>query len=188
LKNILLALLLFNWACGEKSPTSAVYQESKRSALKPAVKGIDQAGLPQFSEEDRCPVCGMKILKHSKFASAIELKDGSAYYFCGTGCMIKSWLHPEIFIGQEKSQLKRALAPEYFRGRYIDALSARWVAGSDIIGPMGPALVPLKDEADLKVFQERHGGKHLFRLGELDDQRWASIIGERVKARPPQIK
>lgn len=163
-------------------------KEEPKAAPKVAAaqKGLDAAGGMQISAGDRCPVCGMRVEMHKKFASAIELEDGKAYYFCGTGCMIKSWLHPEVFIGSAKAQLKRAVAPEYFAGKYVDALTARWVAGSDVVGPMGPALVPLKDDADLATFKKRHGGKTTFKLAELDDAKWEAITGKKATMRPPK--
>jgi copper chaperone NosL len=162
--------------------------DHNKAQVTAAQKGLDKNGAMQISEADRCPVCGMRIAKHKKFASAIELSSGEAYYFCGTGCLIKSWLHPEIFIGKPKSALERAVTPEYFGGKYIDALSARWVAGSDVVGPMGPALVPLKNDADLATFKKRHGGKTVFRLGELTDATFKAITGKDVTKRPPKKK
>lgn len=168
-------------------PMAAKPALAKAPKVKPAAKALDGEGRMQFSEGDRCPVCGMAVSKHKKFASAIELKDGKAYYFCGTGCMIKSWLHPEVFIASSKEQLKRAVTPEYFAGKYVDALAARWVAGSDVVGPMGPALVPLKDDADLATFKKRHGGKATFKLGELDDATWEAITGKKATMRPRKM-
>lgn len=165
----------------------AAKPSAKKPALvKPAAQGLDGEGRMQISEGDRCPVCGMRVAKHKKFASAIELDDGTAYYFCGTGCMIKSWMHPEIFVGRDKTTLGRAVTPEYFGGEYVDALSVRWVAGSDVVGPMGPALVPLKDDADLRTFEKRHGGKTRFRLADMDDAKWKAIMGKDATMRPPQ--
>lgn len=152
--------------------------------LAPAAKGLTAQGALQLSESDRCPVCGMRPAKHPKFASAIVTKQGQTYYFCGTGCLIKGWLHPEIFLGRFKTTLARAVTPEYFGGKPIDALSARWVAGSDVVGPMGRAVVPLKDDADVAVFKKRHGGKTVFRLGELTDAKWLAITGKKATMRP----
>lgn len=149
-------------------------------AVKPGLHSLDTDGKMQISPEDRCPVCGMIVAKHQKFASAIELVDHTTYYFCGTGCMIRTWMHPEIFLIVSKSKLKRPVVRDYFTGREMDAREALWVAGSDIIGPMGPALVPLKGEKDLKVFMQRHGGKKQFRLHELNDDSWYAITGKKA--------
>jgi ABC-type lipoprotein release transport system permease subunit/YHS domain-containing protein len=90
---------------------------------KAAVLGLGDDGTLRVSPGDRCPVCAVEIAKHGKFASAIELHDGTTYYFCGTGCMMKSWLHPEVFLGQNREQLERAVTPEYFGGTVCVATS-----------------------------------------------------------------
>jgi nitrous oxide reductase accessory protein NosL len=132
----------------------------------------------QLSPGDRCPVCGMKVINYAKFAGAIQLTDGITFYFCSAGCLIRTWLHPEIFIARAKAQLKTAVIQEYFSGQMLDARSVIWVAGSDVIGPMGPAIVPLRDEASLKIFINRHGGRETFLLDEMNDERWFAVTGK----------
>jgi nitrous oxide reductase accessory protein NosL len=122
----------------------------------------------------------MKVKNHPKFACGIELKDGGTFYFCGTGCMIRFWLHPESFLGVERQELQRAVVQDYFEGQHVDALSVIWVAGSDVVGPMGPALVPVRNERELDVFRQRHGGTISFRLADLDDDKWESITGKKA--------
>jgi len=134
----------------------------------------------QVSSEDRCPVCGMRVIKHPRFACAIQLKDHTTYYFCGTGCMIRAWMHPEVFLGAEKSRLQRAVVQDYFTGAHVSALDVVWVAGSDVVGPMGPALVPLKSADDAAVFMRRHGGKTTFRLSDMNDTTWQQLTGKKA--------
>jgi copper chaperone NosL len=169
-------------------PTAAKAPGARVSKVKSAAKGLDPQGQMQFSASDRCPVCGMDVGPHRKLASAIALDDGVTYHFCGTGCMIKTWLHPEVFIDTDKARVKRAVTREYFAGEHVDALTAHWVAGSDVVGPMGPALVALKDAPDLKTFKERHGGKTTFSLATLDDAAWEAIRGKKPPMRPSKTK
>ena len=146
----------------------------------PGLKALDAEGRMHISQQDRCPVCAMMPAKHAKFASAIQLKSGETYYFCGTGCMIRTWMHPEVFLNVPADKLERCVVPAYFSGEQIDGLSAFWVAGSDVVGPMGPALVPLKSADGVDAFRERHGGSVVFKMGELDDQRWEEITGKKA--------
>lgn len=147
---------------------------------KPGLQDLDDLGNMRISEEDRCPVCAMRVARHPKSSCAIQLKDDSTYYFCGTGCMIRTWLHPEVFLGARPEDVKIAVVQDYFTGDRFDAATAVWVAGSDVMGPMGPALVPLKDEGGLQTFMKRHGGKTVFRLQELDDNKWREITGKKA--------
>jgi len=127
----------------------------------------------------------MQVQSHPKFACAIELNGGETFYFCATGCMIRAWIHPEAFLKVEKATLKRCVVQDYFTGEHVDGLEVVWVAGSDVVGPMGPALVPLKTEKDVQAFRQRHGGKITFRLSEIDDGSWERITGKKaIPAKP----
>jgi copper chaperone NosL len=150
------------------------------SGAKPGLKPLDENGRMQISDQDRCPVCAMKVNAHKKFSSAIQLAGGETFYFCGTGCMIRSWLHPEIFLNASKSKLKKSVVQDYFSGQHVDGLAVYWVAGSDVVGPMGPALVPILDEGQVEIFKHRHGGKAVFRLGEMTDENWQQLTGKKA--------
>ena len=183
-RQLMLAVFLIASLSGCQGERASSPQEKNSRGPASAATGLDGAGQMRISESDRCPVCAMRPHKHPKFASAIELKDGRTFYFCGTGCMIRSYRHPEVFLGTSQAQITKAVARDYFSGDPIDALNAVWVAGSDVIGPMGPALVPLKSAAGAADFRKRHGGKHTFQLAELDDEKWFAITGK--PAVPPQ--
>jgi nitrous oxide reductase accessory protein NosL len=122
----------------------------------------------------------MKVSAHKKFSCAIQLTGGETFYFCGTGCMIRSWMHPEIFLNVSKPELKKSVVQDYFSGEQVDGLAVSWVAGSDVVGPMGPALVPIIDNGQVAVFKHRHGGKAVFRLGEMTDQKWQNLTGKKA--------
>lgn len=169
-----MVLFLFQAACQDsKSPSGA--------GPMPALKGLDAAGRMQIGKEDRCPVCAMPVADHEAFSAAIVLKDGAAFYFCAAGCMMRAWLHPEIHLGREKNALARTVVRDYFSGDFVDGSQVLWVSGSDVVGPMGPALVPLKDSSELAAFRRRHGGKEVFRLGDLNDENWEKLTGKRTK-------
>ena len=158
----------------------ALWTAQAGSGATPGLKPLDKHGRMQISDQDRCPVCAMKVDAHKKFSSAIQLANGETFYFCGTGCMIRSWLHPEIFLNAYKSQLKKSVVQDYFTGKQVDGLAVHWVAGSDVVGPMGPALVPILDESQLEIFKKRHGGKAVFRLGEMTDEKWQQMTGKKA--------
>jgi nitrous oxide reductase accessory protein NosL len=144
------------------------------------VKPLDQNGRMQISPADRCPVCGMKVIRYPKFASAIQLRNRATFYFCSTGCMIRSWMHPEIYLAATAAERKLPVVQEYFTGREVDARNVIFVFGSDVIGPMGPALVPVLDENYLKVFKQRHGAKSQFLLNDMNDDKWFEMTGRKI--------
>lgn len=153
---------------------------------RPGALPLDENHQMRISPEDRCPLCAMKAIKYPRFSCAIQLTDGRTFYFCSAGCLIRAWLHPEYFLGVPTDALRLAVVREYFSGEQMDAAALRWVAGSDVVGPMGPAVVPLRDEARfLEAFQRRHGGSASFRLPELTDAQWETISGRRVLPAAP---
>ena len=91
--------------------------------------------------------------------------------------MIRTWLHPEIFLGAPKTALDLPVVKEYVTGKPVDARKIVWVSGSDVAGPMGPVPVPVSEGAALDDFRKRHGGTTVFRLEELDDDQWQEITG-----------
>jgi nitrous oxide reductase accessory protein NosL len=154
--------------------------DDQKARPQPGLKPLDESGAMQISSQDRCPVCAMQVSKYKKFACAIQFIDDRTYYFCGTGCMIRSWMHPEIFLGAAKEEINRTVVQDYFTGEQVAGESVYWVAGSDVIGPMGPALVPLENEQHLTVFKKRHGAKTVFRLSEMTDEKWRQLTGKQA--------
>jgi len=176
IKHVILLVGLFGFSILHFS----VLADDTNAGPQPGLKPLDESGAMQISDQDRCPVCAMQVSKHKKFACAVQLMNGSTFYFCGSGCMIRSWLHPDIFLGAAKEELKRSVVQDYFTGEQVPGRSVYWVAGSDVIGPMGPALVPLKNEQDLDVFKKRHGAKAVFRLSEMTDEKWLQLTGKKA--------
>ena len=176
IKRVILFVIIFGFSIFHFPVLADDSKTGPHSGLKP----LDESGAMQISIQDRCPVCAMQVSKHKKFACAVQLMNGSTFYFCGAGCMIRSWIHPEIFLGATKEELKRSVVQDYFSGEQVPGRSVYWVAGSDVIGPMGPALVPLKDEQHLDVFKKRHGAKAVFRLSEMTDEKWQQVTGKKA--------
>jgi len=71
---------------------------------------------------------------------------------------------------------------DYFTGQPIDGRTATWVAGSDVVGPMGPAIIALGDAAQLANFKNRHGGKTVFTFDQVDDALWKTISRRELPA------
>ena len=149
----------------------------------PGQTALDPEGNMHIADTDRCPVCAMLPARYPRFAAAIQLQDGRTYYFCSPGCMLNAWLNPEIFLETNTEALKRPVALEYLDGHTVDARKVFWVSGSDVVGPMGPALIPLKDSTHLQAFRSRHGGEHIFRLEELNHGNWEALTGKRPAGR-----
>jgi nitrous oxide reductase accessory protein NosL len=161
------------------TPLSVWVTGACASGPLPGTIPLDKSGQMHFSKQDRCPVCGMRIIKYARFACAIQLKDKDTFYFCGASCLLKTWLRPDLFLGKPARELFKPVIQEYFSGKQMDARNVIWISGSNVIGPMGPALVPLQDEKHLQAFKKRHGGKHVFKLEDLNEKTWQIITGNK---------
>jgi len=167
-----MVLVMLAMTCGITGPILA-------GGPVPGRLGLGAGGEMQISAEDRCPVCAMLPIRYPRFAAAIALSDGRTYYFCSPGCMVNAWLHPDIFLGSPTARLERPVVRAYLSGETVDAREVFLVSGSDVVGPMGPALVPLKDRVHLDAFRKRHGAQAVFRLDELTHDNWQTLTGKR---------
>jgi nitrous oxide reductase accessory protein NosL len=151
---------------------------------RPAVQSISADGRLNLGKSDRCPVCAMFPYRYPQTAAGMTLKNNTTFYFCSNGCLLRSWLRPTVYLGRHRSAIDRLVARDYFCGAPVDGCAALWVAGSDVIGPMGPAIVALGYANQLEAFRKRHGGSAVFTLDELDDNLWRRIH----KAEQPETK
>jgi copper chaperone NosL len=148
-----------------------------------ALKSLSADGQMTLSESDRCPVCAMFPARRPQTAAAMTLKSGETYYFCGNGCLLRTWLRPTVYLNQPRVAIDRLVVRDYFSGQPIDGRTATWVAGSDVVGPMGPAIIALGDAAQLEIFKTRHGGKTVFTLDQVDDALWKKISRRELPAK-----
>ena len=60
-----------------------------------------------LSESDRCPVCAMFPARRPQTAAAMTLKSGETFYFCGNGCLLRTWLRPSVYLGRSQAEIDR---------------------------------------------------------------------------------
>lgn len=124
--------------------------------------------------EDQCPVCGMTIQEHAKFAASIELKTGEHFFTCGPGCMVRCWVSTEHYLGHPQQAIARMQVQEFFSGRIMDVDNVVFIVGSDFIGPMGRTIAPV-DPKHETTYLKRHGGDQVIQLKSLDKEKWEAI-------------
>jgi copper chaperone NosL len=121
--------------------------------------------------DDRCAVCGMFVEKYHPWVATIVFADGGQVFFDGPKDLFRFLLDPEKFKVQDRA-ISGVFVTDYYRVRFIDAKSAFFVAGSDVMGPMGGELVPLEKRDDAETFALDHGGQEVL---EFDDVTLAKI-------------
>ena len=132
--------------------------------------------VPSPSRSDTCPVCGMFVAKYSEWAATVLYDDGHAHHFDGAKDLFKYLLDlPRYAPGHRVEQISAIAVTEYYGLKRIDARSAWYVIGSDVLGPMGHELVPLASEADAQAFLQDHQGGEIVRFADITLQMLADL-------------
>lgn len=126
---------------------------------------------PVVKETDRCPVCGMFVYKYSKWVARIVFGDGSAYFYDGAKDMFKHIFNvPKYTPGNSAEAITGIHVTDYYDVELIEARSAYYVIGSDVLGPMGYELLPLKDLKSAQEFLQDHKGKSILRFQDVTEE------------------
>jgi copper chaperone NosL len=129
------------------------------------------AGLDTFPDpkaRDLCPVCGMVVSKYPPWVATVVYRDGHAHHFDGAKDMFKYLFDvPRYAKGHRAQDIARIGVTEYYEVKRIDARTAWFVIGSDVLGPMGHELIPLASRADAEEFMRDHQGKRILRFDEV---------------------
>lgn len=105
----------------------------------------------------RCAHCGMKIDPTSAFRAEV-VDGGTTRTFDTPRCALSEWL-----AGGKKGVVR---VQDYYDRAWHDGKDLRFVVGSDVIGPMGPEIVPV-DAARVAKFKADHVGTADYAQGEL---------------------
>jgi nitrous oxide reductase accessory protein NosL len=134
------------------------------------------ASMPLWAAEfkkpgpkDRCPVCGMKAAMYPKWTAEIVFKDGSYVAFDGPKDMFRFYFHPEKYSRHTGADIEAVYVTEYYSTRPVNAKEPDlyFVLGSDVYGPMGVELVPVKGRAQAETFMKDHNGKRMVHFSEI---------------------
>jgi nitrous oxide reductase accessory protein NosL len=117
---------------------------------------------------DKCPVCGMFVAKYPDWVAGVTFGDGTYAVFDGPKDMLKYWLEPARYRVARDRTMKRPFVTDYYTLKPIDARAAFYVAGSDILGPMGHELIPFAAEEAARDFLRDHGGKRIIRFEDVN--------------------
>ncbi|CAG1021539.1 Copper-binding lipoprotein NosL [Patescibacteria group bacterium] len=129
-----------------------------------------------ITKEDRCPVCGMFVYKYPKWVAQIYFNDGKSYFYDGAKDMFKHIFDtPKYTADKTAAMINKMYVTDYYEVELIDAKTAFYVIGSDVLGPMGHELLPFKDEESAKEFLEDHKGTKILRYQDVTPEIIASL-------------
>ena len=131
---------------------------------------------PKPGPKDLCPVCGMLVSKYPNWAATVVWKNGRAQHLDGAKDMFK-YLQalPKYAPGRARAEVRNLFVTEFYNLEKIDAKSAFYVMGSDVMGPMGHELVPFATRADAEEFLKEHKGDRIMRFDEVTPEIIAQV-------------
>lgn len=68
------------------------------------------------------------------------------------------------FPGRTLTEVREVWVTEYYSAQPVLATEVYFIAGSDVLGPMGQELVPVRGVKQAETFMRDHGGSRLFRF------------------------
>lgn len=115
----------------------------------------------ELTAEHACSVCGMNSADLHGAKAQIHYSNGSIDTFCSTNHMFSFNLQPDrppnvtaVYVSDMGTADK-----DHSEGRWIDAESALYVYGGDVMGPHGEAFVSFSELKDAEGYVREHGGK-----------------------------
>jgi len=122
----------------------------------------------EVKKEDRCAVCGMFVAKYRTWIAQVVFSDGSYAAFDGPKDMFKYYLQLGKYAPSKKSaDIAAVYVTEYYSAKLMDAKKMFYVAGSDVLGPMGDELIPVASEEKAREFMKDHKGKEILKFQQI---------------------
>ncbi len=117
---------------------------------------------PMPGHNDKCPVCGMFVYRYPDFLASVTYADGHLVFFDGVKDMFKYLLNLSRYApDRSREEIVFIRVTEYYDLKPIDARTAFYVIGSDVLGPMGRELIPLQTAEDARLFSDDHAGQRV---------------------------
>jgi len=124
--------------------------------------------VPDPGDRDTCPVCGMFVARYPEWVATVVYRDGHAHHFDGAKDLFKYLLDLGRWApGHHAEDIATIAVTDYYAVQRIDARSAWYVVGSDMLGPMGHELVPHPTEAEAREFLRDHKGTRVLHYGDV---------------------
>jgi nitrous oxide reductase accessory protein NosL len=112
----------------------------------------------------------MFVRDQPQWVAAAVWRDGTFFYFDGARDLFRLLLHPERYRKDARREdIAGAFVTEHASTAFVPAREALYVYGSDVAGPMGPDLVPIRGADKAAAFLRDHAGRRVLRFDEITD-------------------
>jgi nitrous oxide reductase accessory protein NosL len=119
----------------------------------------------------RCPVCGMFVAQYEQWHAQIIIEGRDPLVFDGVKDMMAYYFNPAGYGEPVDMEMAEVWVRNYYTLDYIEARAAYYVAGSDVMGPMGEELIPFSSLGEAENFNTDHHGSEILRFAEIDARR-----------------
>lgn len=147
-----LTVLMISMACQNHNHANHQHHEMKSDANASNDKEVNLD----------CRNCGMPSQDYPKWNVKASSK-GTTIWFCSPKCTFNALLHPQKAIKLDKIEMS-----DFYDLKRFDAQKAFFVIKSDVLGPMGHDLVPLRDKTAAEDFLKEHQGKKILSFEQID--------------------
>jgi copper chaperone NosL len=125
--------------------------------------------------DTRCAVCGMFVAKYPQWLVSLTLDDGKTIYFDGVKDLMAYYLSPSEFGGSSQDGINKVTVKDYYSQKWSDGKAAWFVAGSDVLGPMGHELLPFASKEAAVNFMKDHHGTEILPFNAITAERITSM-------------
>jgi nitrous oxide reductase accessory protein NosL len=108
----------------------------------------------------------MFVAEYRNWTATVVFEDGSQAFFDGPKDMFRFLLDPARY-GREESSIAGVFVTDYYTTKLLDARETLFVVGSDVMGPMGPELVPTTTSEHAEAFRADHGGDRILAFDQV---------------------
>jgi nitrous oxide reductase accessory protein NosL len=113
----------------------------------------------------------MFVAKYPEWIAGVTFRDGSRAVFDGAKDLLKFWLEPARFLPSRRAEDVSAMfVTDYYTLAPVAARDAFFVAGSDVLGPMGKELVSFASADAAEEFRRDHHGARLLRFEQVTEE------------------
>jgi copper chaperone NosL len=127
--------------------------------------------LQPVHDDEKCPVCGMFVAKFDQWLTQIVAENSRPLVFDGVKDMMAYYFDPSRYGGSIDASGAEIWVRNYYTLEYIDGRGAWYVAGSDVMGPMGEELIPFSTRDEAEQFKKDHHGAAVLRFEEITEER-----------------
>lgn len=106
----------------------------------------------------------MFVAKYPNWIATIAYSDGSQSFFDGPKDLFR-YLVKE---GETATRDAEIWVTDYYTTKPLRAREAVYIAGSDVLGPMGAELIPLASTDLAESFRTDHGGGEVLAFDDVD--------------------